>query len=386
MKYVILFLSAILYISSLSAQDVQEKMDLPGDNLNLYAVLKSFQESETLEGFERTLNDESGKINNLDLDGDGKIDYIQVDDSVSGNIHNIILKIDVTPTETQNVAVIVVEKEENGQVQMQLIGDEDLYGKDYIVEPDYDSKGETPNPGYTGKNISNNNQPVVTNTYYQVAAWPVIRFIFVPTYVRWRSPWHWNYYPPYWHPWRPYYWHTYYGYHYHWNYYYVSHYRRWNSYRIPGWRDSYYGGGYRARSPYVQNRYQRGDYKQTYSRPDMATQGSAMFKKDHPKAPSVNKKLPSFDKTGRPVVTKPVTKPGTRPAVTKPITTKPGTRPVVTKPGTRPVTKPGVKPGTKPAVTKPVTRPGVTKPGGTRPGTRPAVQKSSSKLPSSSTQ
>ena len=60
-------------------------MDLPGDNLNLYAVLKSFQESETLEGFERTLNDESGKINNLDLDGDGKTDYILLGSAIVDN-------------------------------------------------------------------------------------------------------------------------------------------------------------------------------------------------------------------------------------------------------------------------------------------------------------
>ncbi len=34
----------------------EEYLGLPGDNLNLYAVMKLFQESETLEGFERDLN------------------------------------------------------------------------------------------------------------------------------------------------------------------------------------------------------------------------------------------------------------------------------------------------------------------------------------------
>ncbi|NSW95826.1 MAG: hypothetical protein HPY62_14045, partial [Bacteroidales bacterium] len=48
----------------------EEYLGLPGDNLNLYAVMKLFQESETLEGFERSLNDENSRINNLDLNGD----------------------------------------------------------------------------------------------------------------------------------------------------------------------------------------------------------------------------------------------------------------------------------------------------------------------------
>jgi len=60
----------LLYTSHQAvAQAEDEKLDLPGDNLNLYAVLKLFQESETLEGFERKLNEEDSEINNLDLDG-----------------------------------------------------------------------------------------------------------------------------------------------------------------------------------------------------------------------------------------------------------------------------------------------------------------------------
>ena len=38
-----------------------EKLNLPGDNLNLYAVMNLFQESETLEGFEQNLYKNSCK-------------------------------------------------------------------------------------------------------------------------------------------------------------------------------------------------------------------------------------------------------------------------------------------------------------------------------------
>jgi len=79
--------------SSIIAQEKQDDyLGLPGDNLNLYAVMKMFQESKTLEEFERNLNDEKSNINNLDLNGDGLIDYIRVIDNVDGDVHNIVLQ------------------------------------------------------------------------------------------------------------------------------------------------------------------------------------------------------------------------------------------------------------------------------------------------------
>ena len=41
--------------TAIMAQEYPEEyLGLPGDNFNLYAVMKLFQESETLEGFERS--------------------------------------------------------------------------------------------------------------------------------------------------------------------------------------------------------------------------------------------------------------------------------------------------------------------------------------------
>ena len=131
-----------------TAQDYPEEyLGLPGDNLNLYAVMNLFQQSETLEGFERSLNDEESMINNLDLNGDNLIDYITVSDYVEGDIHTIVLRTPLKRNDQQDIAVFVVEKMRNNAMQIQLIGDEALYGPNYIVEPIY---AETPNPGYTG--------------------------------------------------------------------------------------------------------------------------------------------------------------------------------------------------------------------------------------------
>ncbi len=347
------------------AQAEEEKLDLPGDNLNLYAVLKLFQESETLEGFERKLNEENSEINNLDLNGDNQIDYIRVEDNVEGNLHTISLKVAVSETEDQDVAAFYVEKKDDGEIWIQLVGDEDLYGKDYIIEPNSQSGtvSETPNPGYTGNREVQ--QAAVQQNVTYVSNWPVIQFIFVPRYVIWRSPWRWHYYPSYWRPWRPRYWHYYYGYHYHWHYYYNGHFRRWPSYRNPVWHTHYYGGNFRSRSVVVRTRYTRGDYRATYSRPSSARQGSALFVKRNPKAPTTRERLPSFDKTGRPVITRPSTG---RPGTTRPETGGSNSRPSVERPGN------SGRPGTsRPVDPKPgVTRPDIERP--TRPG-RPDVSR-----------
>ena len=79
LPYLILLLISCFSISTYAqSNDEPEVLGLPGDNLNLYAVLDVFQKSKTLEDFEKAINDEEGKINNLDLNNDNTIDYIQV--------------------------------------------------------------------------------------------------------------------------------------------------------------------------------------------------------------------------------------------------------------------------------------------------------------------
>ena len=156
--------------------------------------MKLFQESETLEDFEKNLNDENSRINNLDLNGDNFIDYIRVIDYVDRDVHNIVLRVAINRKENQDVAVFTVQRFSDGQVQIQLIGDEALYGRNYIIEPITDEQYayQTPNPGYTGNSFGH--VTVVRTTYYEVAAWPVIRFIYLPSYVAWHSAWYWGYY------------------------------------------------------------------------------------------------------------------------------------------------------------------------------------------------
>jgi len=259
-----------------------ERLNLPGDNLDLYAVMKLFQESKTLEIFEQQLNVQDTKVNNLDLNGDGQVDYIKVIDNVDGNVHNIVLQVAINERENQDVAVFTVQRDAQGNVMVQLVGDEDLYGKDYIIEPNPNGGqvGETPNPGYIGNEpvAASNVSVVYQSPVVEVSAWPLIAYLFLPTYVVWHSPWYWNYYPSYWQPWRPYYWDYYYGFHSYWHSDYYSHYRFGHRYSYAHYSDRYYNG-YRAHSNVVYQHRQDGTYYRSYSRPDLRSAGMADSKR-----------------------------------------------------------------------------------------------------------
>ncbi len=263
-------------------QEPREYLGLPGDNLNLYAVMQLFQDSKTLEDFERELNDPKSNINNLDLNEDNMVDYLNVVDNVSNNVHNIVIQDQISPNEIQDVAVFTVQRFSDGQVQIQLTGDEALYGKNYIIEPIFDSQAGTPNPGYTGNAtvVNGGNITVITTTPVQIAAWPVIRFIYSPRYVIWRSSYHWGYYPRWWHPWKPFYWDYYYGYHHNLYPHYYSYYRRWDTHRYNHWHDFYYSKHY-SYSPLVHKRIETGSYKRTYSHPDQRKAGEDAYRKSY---------------------------------------------------------------------------------------------------------
>lgn len=356
-------------------------LGLPGDNLSLFAVLDIFQKSKTLEDFEKALNDPDNKVNNLDLNDDGQIDYIEVESHKEGNTHVIVLQVAVNNNETQDVAVIEVDKDKKNNIHVQAIGDEDLYGKNYIVEP-ADATSGTPNPGYKGNttvivnnNTTNNYNTTTSNPSYvttSVSAWPVVLFLFSPIYVAYRSPWHWGYYPPYWRPWRPVYYHDYWGYHGH--YYRSPYYRRTAVIRNPRYYNSY--SSRRNTSVIVRNNRTNGRYNTTYNGRDYKRPAPVT----RPTRPG-NSTRPG--NTTRPV-TRP-TNPSTRPGnTTRPVTrpTNPSTRPGnTTRPVTRPVTP--TNPSTRPAVrptqsvtrpTQPVTRPTTRPVAPTSPSTRPAVR------------
>ena len=180
-------------VFSQAAKDTTDLLGLPGDNLDLYAVLTLFQKSKTIEAFEKSLNDEKTGINNLDLNLDKKVDFIKVTTKKDGDAFTFILQVDVTKTETQDVALILVSKDKKDKVSIQAVGDEDLYGKDYVIEPKGNSS-VTANPGYTGDNPVTVNVPATTTVVVESA--PIVQYVYSPAYVPYYPPYYYGYYPP----------------------------------------------------------------------------------------------------------------------------------------------------------------------------------------------
>src|SRR5215471_18054373 len=134
-KWLILCLTSAMFLFGLPAFSQDDKTDstvslgLAGDNLDLYAVLDLFQKSKTIEAFEKSLNDDKDRTNNLDLNLDKKVDFIKVVTKKDGNSYQFILRVDVSKTESQDVAVILLDKDKDGKVSLQIVGDEELYGR-----------------------------------------------------------------------------------------------------------------------------------------------------------------------------------------------------------------------------------------------------------------
>lgn len=383
MKNLLLFACCLFMLHFCAlAQSQDNNMDgslgLPGDNLNLYAVMKLFQESKTLELFEKNLNDENSRINNLDLNGDGKIDYLSVIDNFDGKVHTIVLRDAISSTESQDVAVFYVGKDANNHVQIQLIGDEALYGKDYIIEPNMGENanaGQTANPGYSGNREVVVEEPVVM----EVNAWPLLSLLFLPSYVVWHSPYYYGYYPNYWRPWQPLYWHSYYGYHSSMNFYYEGNFRRTVQYRDTHFREHYYSGR-RDFAPSVIQHRNEGFYKKTYSHPELRREGAAQFNKLHPGY--------SNRSNNRPEVLQRNANPGNRQIGNKPSNNqlnnrpanRPGStlnsRPAVNRNNLNPATRQGASP-TKPSVNQGNARTPASRPAATE--ARPAVNQNNAR-------
>jgi hypothetical protein len=194
----------------------QDSTGLPGDNFSLQGALALFKEANSPEEFEKLLNTESNKVNNLDLNEDGNIDYLRVINKKQNQVQLFIIQALVSNQESQDIAVIELEKTGDNNAVIQIAGDEDIYGETTLAEP-----AETPDnagPADADRNswFSGPSSPthgpaadleapaftpagVIVNVWF----WPCVRRVYAPAYVVWTSPWSWVSPPVWWRPWRP---------------------------------------------------------------------------------------------------------------------------------------------------------------------------------------
>jgi hypothetical protein len=102
--------------------------------LDLQAVAAAFAEARSVQEFETLLNSSRYMINNLDLNGDGYIDYLRVLETRQGYYHALLIQACVAPSLFQDVATLVAERRSNA-LYVEVIGDPYLYGPNYIVRP-----------------------------------------------------------------------------------------------------------------------------------------------------------------------------------------------------------------------------------------------------------
>jgi hypothetical protein len=102
--------------------------------LDLQAVAAAFAEARSVQEFENLLNSSRYMINNLDLNGDGYVDYLRVLETRQGYYHALLIQACVAPSLFQDVATLVAERRSNA-LYVEVIGDPYLYGPNYIVRP-----------------------------------------------------------------------------------------------------------------------------------------------------------------------------------------------------------------------------------------------------------
>ena len=160
------------------------------ENLDLRMVATLFGQAKDLEEFEQMLNNPDSAYSNLDLNGDGEVDYLRVVETANDNRHLVVIQAVLAKDIYQDVASIFVEKDpESEAVTVQVIGDEYIYGANYVIEPVY-----------------------IYRPYIYDWFWG-------PSWVCWHSPYYWGYWPGWWHSyhsiahhlyWEHMYWHHHY--------------------------------------------------------------------------------------------------------------------------------------------------------------------------------
>lgn len=180
-----------LVVSCGSEETVEKKVDLTEEGFDLQGAIELFEASKSPEDFEKALNAKSNPVNNLDLNDDGKIDFVKVIDRMKDKSHSIALQVVLNEKENQDIAAIVIEKSGASSAQMQIIGNEILYGKEIVLEPIDKSGDSEPKAMLLASNT------VVT---VNVWTWPIVQHVYEVEYVPYVSPVRWEVYPVWYEP------------------------------------------------------------------------------------------------------------------------------------------------------------------------------------------
>ena len=140
------------------------------DNLDLQRVGNVLQRSKSPEEFERYLN-EPGGINNLDLNGDGYVDYISVDEYPYYDDYGRGMSFYTRygPDQVQELGTVVFYRDDLNApgARILITGNDQIYGDNYYYETNWLDRGIA-----------------------------IASLLFGPREVVYHSPYYYDYYPP----------------------------------------------------------------------------------------------------------------------------------------------------------------------------------------------
>jgi hypothetical protein len=215
--YMAMLLACFMTVSLQAQTSGADSTGLPGDNFNLQGALAMFKKASSPEDFEKLLNSQDNHVNNLDLNNDGDIDYIRVIDKSGKDVHAFVLQALISDRESQDIAVVELEKTGDTLAIVQIVGDEDIYGEQVIIEPGDEADEDAFIQSHKDQRMARGPNAAVwimdPRIVVNVWSWPAVRFVYAPIYRPWVSPWRWRHYPGWWGPWRPVAWRVWHPFH-----------------------------------------------------------------------------------------------------------------------------------------------------------------------------
>ncbi len=136
------------------------------EGLDLNALGEVFKSSDDLQHFEQQLNNPQLYLNNLDLNGDGQVDFLRVIEEQTENGRLVVVQAIVGENAFTDVAYIDIQRDTSGRYKVQIRGEEALYGDHTYYVPRYD-----------------------------YVSWPIVSSLWAANYYYYSSPYYWGYYP-----------------------------------------------------------------------------------------------------------------------------------------------------------------------------------------------
>ena len=144
-----------------------QTINTAADGLDLEKLGPLIKKASSAEKLEQLLNDKSEGVNNLDLDEDGKVDFIKVTEYGDANAQGFSLTAEPAAGEEQEIATIEVEKVNDREANVEVNGSREIYGHNHY-----------------------------RHSSFGIGDYLLLSYLFRP-HTPYMSPWHYGRYPNY---------------------------------------------------------------------------------------------------------------------------------------------------------------------------------------------